>query len=84
MRPILYRRRGVLMGLLAVALGPCAAAAPTALPLSPEDRALVESAATYLEGIVDAKGRFVQTAPERPVSPTIPPLASPSPPTARS
>jgi outer membrane lipoprotein-sorting protein len=68
MRARLYRRRRAIVALLSVALAPCATAAPISSPLSPEDRALVNSAATYLEGIEDARGRFVQTDPRGAVS----------------
>jgi len=68
MRAILHRPRRALVGLLAIALAPCLAAAPTAGPLSPADRVLIDSAATYLEGIADGKGRFVQTDPRGAVS----------------
>jgi outer membrane lipoprotein-sorting protein len=53
-------RRAVLIGMAAVA-APALAATPPAL--SAEDRALVDRAAAYLEGLTEAKGRFVQTDP---------------------
>lgn len=51
-------RRLLLAGLLAAAASPAAAAA-----LSPADKALVDKATAYLQGLTGAKGRFVQTDP---------------------
>jgi outer membrane lipoprotein-sorting protein len=53
-------RRAVLAGFAFIA-SPALAAPPVAL--SAEDRALVDRAAAYLEGLTEAKGRFVQTDP---------------------
>ncbi|OXE35588.1 MAG: hypothetical protein CGW95_12925 [Phenylobacterium zucineum] len=46
---------------LALVFAPQVALAARAAVLSPEDRALVEAAAGYLQGLTQAKGRFVQT-----------------------
>jgi len=55
------RRRDVLAAALLTAIaGPRLA---LAAPLAPEDRALVERAATYLDGLGQARGRFIQTDP---------------------
>jgi outer membrane lipoprotein-sorting protein len=55
-------RRAVALALLALPLPALAQrAAPT--PLSAEEQALVDRAAGYLEGLVEAKGRFTQTDP---------------------
>jgi outer membrane lipoprotein-sorting protein len=51
-------RRALLAGGL-IALASPALAAP-APPLSPQDQALVQKATAYLEGLTEAKGRFVQ------------------------
>ena len=51
------RREFLAAALLATALPACAWAAP----LSADDRALVERAAAYLDGLTEARGRFVQT-----------------------
>jgi len=54
------RRR--LVGLAAAAiLAPIAAHAAPASSLSPDDQALVDKAVAYLQGLSEAKGRFVQT-----------------------
>lgn len=45
----------------ALLAGPAVAARPAIAPLSEADKALVDRAATYLQGLVEAKGRFVQT-----------------------
>jgi outer membrane lipoprotein-sorting protein len=52
--------RRILIAAMAAAVATPALAAPTA-PLSPEDKALVDKAAAYLDGLASAKGRFVQT-----------------------
>ena len=52
------RRREFLAAALLAAAVPAAALAG---PLSADDRALVERAAAYLDGMTQAKGRFVQT-----------------------
>jgi len=52
-------RRAVIAGLAGLATP--AFAAPPAPVLSAEDQALVARATTYLEGLIEAKGRFVQT-----------------------
>ncbi len=55
------RRRDFLAAALIVtALG---SAPALAAPLAPEDQALVERAAAYLDGLGEARGRFVQTDP---------------------
>ena len=48
---------------LALAAAPFAGAAPALAqtPLSAADKALVDRAVAYLEGLTEAKGRFVQT-----------------------
>jgi outer membrane lipoprotein-sorting protein len=46
---------------LAAALIAAAPGLALAAPLSPDDRALVERAAAYLDGLSEARGRFTQT-----------------------
>lgn len=53
-------RRVLALGLAALPL-PALAQKPAASPLSAADRALIDSAAAYLQGLTEAKGRFVQT-----------------------
>ncbi|MES2722685.1 MAG: outer-membrane lipoprotein carrier protein LolA [Pseudomonadota bacterium] len=53
-------RRALALGLAALPL-PALAARPAIAPLSADDRLLVDKAATYLQGLTEAKGRFVQT-----------------------
>ena len=53
-------RRALALGLAALPL-PALAQKTAAAPLSQADRALVDRAATYLQGLTEAKGRFVQT-----------------------
>ena len=53
-------RRALALGLAALPLPALAQRAPVA-PLSAADRALVDRAAAYLQGLTEAKGRFVQT-----------------------
>lgn len=53
-------RRALTLGLAALPL-PALAARPAIAPLTADDRALVDRAATYLQGLTEAKGRFVQT-----------------------
>ena len=53
-------RRALALGLAALPL-PAFAARPVIAPLSADDRLLVDKAATYLQGLTEAKGRFVQT-----------------------
>ena len=53
-------RRALALGLAALPLPALAQRAPAA-PLSSADKALVDRAAAYLEGLTEAKGRFVQT-----------------------
>jgi outer membrane lipoprotein-sorting protein len=55
-------RRALLAALAAFGAPGLAAAAPAA-SLSPQDLALVQKAAAYLEGLTEAKGRFVQIDP---------------------
>lgn len=50
-------RRTLALALLAAAAAPAALAAP----LSADDQALVQKATDYLQGLDEAKGRFVQT-----------------------
>ena len=55
-------RRTLALTLFAAALaGPALAARPQIAPLSEADKALVDRAAGYLQGLTEAKGRFVQT-----------------------
>ncbi|MFD3266533.1 outer-membrane lipoprotein carrier protein LolA [Phenylobacterium ferrooxidans] len=53
-------RRALALGLAALPL-PALAARPAIAPLNADDRLLVDKAATYLQGLTEAKGRFVQT-----------------------
>lgn len=53
-------RRALALGLAALPL-PALAQRAAPAPLSAEDRALVDRAAAYLQGLTEAKGRFVQT-----------------------
>jgi len=53
------RRRELLAAALTLALAGSGAA--LAAPLAPDDQALVERAAAYLDGLDEAKGHFVQT-----------------------
>lgn len=53
-------RRALALGLAALPL-PAFAQAAKAAPLSAADRALVQRAAAYLQGLREAKARFVQT-----------------------
>lgn len=53
--------RRFLIAALSAAIATPAFAAPAAAPLSPEDKALVDKAAAYLDGLASAKGRFTQT-----------------------
>ena len=53
-------RRALALGLAALPVPALAQRAP-ASPLSAADQALVDRAAAYLEGLTEAKGRFVQT-----------------------
>ncbi len=55
-------RRALAIGLAALPL-PALAQRPAATPLSAADKALVDRAAAYLQGLTEAKGRFVQTDP---------------------
>lgn len=55
-------RRALALGLAALPLPALAQRAPAAA-LSPADKALVDRAAAYLQGLTEAKGRFVQTDP---------------------
>ena len=64
----MFSRRAVLAMAAAAAILPSAALTPAAAwaatpapALSPEDQALVDKAVTYLQGLTEAKGRFVQT-----------------------
>ncbi len=53
-------RRALALGLAALPL-PALASRPAIAPLTADDRALVDKAAAYLQGLTEAKGRFVQT-----------------------
>lgn len=53
-------RRALALGLAALPL-PALAARPAIAPLTADDRVLVDKAAAYLQGLTEAKGRFVQT-----------------------
>ena len=53
-------RRALALGLAALPL-PALAGRPAIAPLTADDRVLVDKAATYLQGLTEAKGRFVQT-----------------------
>ena len=53
-------RRALALGLAALPL-PALAARPAIAPLTADDRLLVDKAAAYLQGLTEAKGRFVQT-----------------------
>ncbi len=53
-------RRGFLLALAAIALAPSLAAPAAPATLSPADQALVDKAVAYLQGLTNAKGRFVQ------------------------
>lgn len=57
------RRRLLALAAASAALAPLAARAesPAAPPLSAEDQALVDKAVAYLQGLSEARGRFVQT-----------------------
>ena len=55
------RRTFALTSLAAALAGPALAARPAIAPLSEADKALVDQAAAYLQGLTEAKGRFVQT-----------------------
>jgi outer membrane lipoprotein-sorting protein len=55
--------KSLLMALSSVVVLASAAAAPARAALSPEDKALVDKAAAYLESLDQGKGRFVQTDP---------------------
>lgn len=55
-------RRHTLTGFIALSASGLAGAA-LAAPLSAEDKALVDRAVAYLQGLNSAKGRFVQTDP---------------------
>ena len=55
-------RRAALTGLIVLPAASLAGAA-LAAPLSAEDKALVDKATAYLQGLGSAKGRFIQTDP---------------------
>lgn len=57
----LNRRTFALAAASAALAGPALAARPQIAPLSEADKALVDRAAAYLQGLTEAKGRFVQT-----------------------
>jgi outer membrane lipoprotein-sorting protein len=56
-------RRTLVLALAAASLAPAALAPPALaqVPLGAEDQALVQKATDYLQGLDEAKGRFVQT-----------------------
>ena len=56
------RRLALVLATLPLA-GPALAARPKIAPLSDADRALVDRAATYLQGLTEAQAHFVQTDP---------------------
>lgn len=57
-----FTRRQIALTFAAAAVaGPALAARPQIAPLSADDQALVDRAAAYLQGLTEAKGRFVQT-----------------------
>ncbi|HYE44212.1 MAG TPA: outer-membrane lipoprotein carrier protein LolA [Caulobacter sp.] len=56
-------RRTALAGLIAAPAASLLAAPAFAAPLSAADKALVDKAAAYLQGLDAAKGRFIQTDP---------------------
>lgn len=64
---MLTRRAGTLTAVAALLLAGVRADAgvppPAATPLSAEDKALVDQAAAYLQGLGEMKGRFEQTGP---------------------
>jgi outer membrane lipoprotein-sorting protein len=68
MADFLANRRHAIVGLMLLAGAPFAKAAQASAPLSADDRATVERASAYLEGLTNAKGRFVQTDPRGAVS----------------
>jgi outer membrane lipoprotein-sorting protein len=61
-------KRAFLAALSATAALCALTAAPARAALSPEDKALVDKAAAYLEGLDEDKGRFTQTDPHGVVS----------------
>ena len=61
-------KRAFLAALSATAALCALSAAPARAALSPEDKALVDKAAAYLEGLDQDKGRFTQTDPHGVVS----------------
>jgi outer membrane lipoprotein-sorting protein len=57
-----FTRRTLALTLATAALaGPALAARPRIAPLSDADKALADRAAAYLQGLTEARGRFVQT-----------------------
>jgi len=54
-------RRALMLGFAAFSLSAPAALAQPARALSPENQVLVDRAVAYLEGLTEARGRFVQT-----------------------
>ncbi|CAN7173078.1 outer-membrane lipoprotein carrier protein LolA [Phenylobacterium sp. LjRoot219] len=61
-------RRSFVLAIAAGAVAGPALAQPQAPALAPADKALVDKAVAYLEGLTEAKARFVQTAPGGQVS----------------
>jgi outer membrane lipoprotein-sorting protein len=59
---MIHTRRFLIAALAAAVCGPAVAAAPPSA-LSPEDKAVVDKAAAYLDALATARGRFVQTDP---------------------
>jgi outer membrane lipoprotein-sorting protein len=61
-RPMTLTRRSLALAVAALPFaGAALAARPPIAPLTDADRALVDRAATYLQGLTEAKARFVQT-----------------------
>lgn len=57
-------RRALTLGLVAAPLAAAAQPRPASLPaLAPADQALVDRAVAYLEGLDEARGRFIQIDP---------------------
>src|SRR5579862_5224137 len=61
-RSMTTRRRMLALAAAATALPPLSAlAAPEPSSLSPQDQALVDKAVAYLQGLTEARGRFIQS-----------------------
>jgi outer membrane lipoprotein-sorting protein len=57
------RSLALAMAALPLSAGAALAARPPIAPLTPEEKALVDKATAYLQGLTEAKARFVQTDP---------------------